>query len=287
MKKILLSCLLFIFSYNAHASENICSRDRVATNAFNNFILIQERVFNDALKKSSVHIKSNDNYINEDSHAEFDDCGALLKLRSHKTIKSKIKDNSLINQMDFAMDKKDGKWHYNMIFKIDYLEPDGVIKNMMKQEMKGAFLTDSNGRINKSEDTSDIFGGGNHQSAQAITTFLTDDQGRLVESNRVSTLKGDSVKTIYHYDSQNQLIKVDSDSTTIEFTYGNNNRELSSKKVQKFFTTETTITTCQAWNEFDRCTDARQHISILIKSDKDKKDNIYNHLAEIKYDYVY
>lgn len=117
--------------------------------------------------------------------------------------------------------------------------------------------------------------------------LLIDDKDRLSESNRVSTLKNDSVKTVYNYDDQNRLIKTASDSTTVEFTYGNDNRELSSKKVQKFFTTETTITTCNEWNEFGRCTNARQNISILIKDDKDGKDHIYNHLANIKYDYVY
>lgn len=287
MNKLLLSCLVFIFSYNAHASEKFCSTDRVATNAFNNSILIQERSFNDSLKKSSVYIESDDDYIHEDSRAEFDDCGALLTLRSNKIIKSKINANSLVNQIDIAMDKKDGAWLYSMVFKIDIIEQDGAIKNMMTQEMKGEFLTGSDGRINKSEDTSTIPGGKNDQLTQAVTTFLIDDKGRLSESNRLSTLKNDSVKTVYDYDDQSRLIKIASDSTTVEFTYGNDNRELGSKKVQKLFTTETTDTTCKEWNEFGRCTHARQDISILIKNDKDGKDHTYNHLAGIKYDYVY
>ena len=192
-----------------------------------------------------------------------------------------------MNQIDIAMDKKDGVWQYNMVFKIDFIEQDGAIKNMMAQEMKGEFLTGNDGRINKSEDSSNILGGKNNELTQAVTTFLIDDKGRLSESNRLSTLKNDSVKTVYGYDDQSRLIKIASDSTSVEFFYGNDNRELSSKKVQKFFTTETTLTTCKQWNEFARCTNARQDISILIKDDKNGRDHIYNHLADIKYDYVY
>lgn len=289
MNKILLSCLVFVFSYNAHSSEKICSRDRIATNAFNNSILIQDRMVNDSLKKSSMYIESNDDYINENSHAEFDDCGALLTLRSNKIIKTKNNNNknSLVNQIDISMDRKDREWHYNMVFKIDYLEQDGAIKNLMTQEMKGKFLTDASGRINKSEDTSNIVGGKNHELTQAVTTFLVDDKDRLSESHRVSTLQNDSGKTVYDYDDQNRLIKIASDSTTLEFTYGSDNRELSSKKVQKSFTTETTDTTCKQWNKFGRCTNARQNTLILIKDDKNGQDHIYKHPADIKYDYVY
>lgn len=287
MKKILLLCLAFTFASDAYSSEKACSRDEVSANAFNNFILVQDQSFNDSLKEVSEHIESSDGYINSNSHVKFGHCGSLLEVRGKKITNAKIKDNSVVTQVDTVLDKKEGGWNYNMTFSISIVEKDGTTKNMMTQEMKGEFLTGSNGRINKSEDFSDILIGKNHESARAVTTFLIDDKDRLSQSNRVSTLNHDSVNKIYNYNSQNRLIKTSSDSTTEEFTYGSDNRELSSKMVQKFFTTETTITTCNDWNKFGRCTNAKQHISTLIKDDKSKQEHAYNHLADVKYDYIY
>ncbi|MDX7568944.1 hypothetical protein SJ550_26080, partial [Serratia marcescens] len=78
-----------------------------------------------------------------------------------------------------------------------------------------------------------------------------------------------------------------SGTTTGDFTYDNDDRELTSKEVMKSFTTETTTTTCKSWDKFGRCINAQQNISILIKDVKKNRDNVYNHVAEIKYDYVY
>jgi len=39
------------FLYNIQESEKFCSKDIVFTNVFNKFILIQEKSFNDSLKK--------------------------------------------------------------------------------------------------------------------------------------------------------------------------------------------------------------------------------------------
>lgn len=55
-------------------------------------------------------------------------------------------------------------------------------------ENDGGVLTGSNGRINKSEDISNLPGGKNHESTQAVTTFLIDDKDRLSESHRLSIL---------------------------------------------------------------------------------------------------
>jgi hypothetical protein len=55
----------------------------------------------------------------------------------------------------------------------------------------------------------------------------------------------------------------------------------------KSFTTETTTTTCKSWDKFGRCINAQQNISILIKDVKKNRDSVYDHVAEIKYDYVY
>ncbi|CQI91461.1 Uncharacterised protein [Yersinia rohdei] len=287
MKKSLLLCLTFIFSYNVHSSEQVCSKDMVSSNAFNNFILIQEQSFNDDIKKVYMHIESKDDYINNNSHVEFDDCGALLKLRNNRIIKTRNKNHVLVVQVNTVMDKNDVNWDYNMTFKMHTLEQGGSAKNLMIQEMKGKFLTGSDGKINKAEDTSNIFVGNNHEFGRSVTEFLIDDKGRLSESKRVSTLKNDNVNTVYNYDSQNRLIQTSSGSTTEEFTYGNDNRELSSKKVQKFFTTETTTTTCNNWNKFGRCTNAKQNISILINGNKGDGAHIYKHLADVKYTYVY
>ncbi|MET4864262.1 hypothetical protein L9H26_06125 [Morganella psychrotolerans] len=287
MKKSLLLCLMCSVSYNAHSSEKTCSGDMISVNAFNNFIFTQEQPFNDSLKEINLRIKSKDDYISNNTHAEFDGCGVLLKLKSNEVIKSQIKENILINATDMAINKNDKIWGYKMTFKMSAVNQDGIEKNIMLQKMSGKFQTDINGKINKSEDTSYVLIGKDRMSAKAVTTFLIDDKDRVSESSRVSTMKNDSVNTIYSYDSKNRLIQTRSGSTIEEFTYGDDNRELSSKKVQEFFTTETTVTTCKDWNKFGRCTDAEQDISVLIKGDKGKKDAIYNHHADIKYDYVY
>ena len=43
-----------------------------------------------------MHINSEDDYINDNSHVEFDDCGALLNLRGDRIIKSRNKDGFLV-----------------------------------------------------------------------------------------------------------------------------------------------------------------------------------------------
>ncbi|WP_262016892.1 hypothetical protein [Serratia liquefaciens] len=287
MRKILMLWLVFVFPYSAYPNENICTKDVISINAFNNFILVQEQSFGDSLKKSSMHINSEDDYINDNSHVEFDDCGALLKLRGDRIIKSRNKDGFLVTKTNTSMDKKDKIWRYNMTFEMYYLEQGGSKKDIMKQEMAGVFLTDVNGKINKSEDTSNIFVGKAKETGRAETVFLIDDKDRVSESNRVSTLKNDSGNTVYHYDALNRLIQTKSDATTVDLNYGNDNRELGSKKVQKFFTTETTTTICDKWNEFGRCTNAKQNISTSIENNKDGKEHVYNHNADVKYNYVY
>ncbi len=57
--------------------------------------------------------------------------------------------------------------------------------------------------------------------------------------------------------------------------------------VQTFSTTETTVTICKEWNKFGRCTRAERDITVLIESEKDKKDSVYKHHADIDYEYVY
>lgn len=215
-----------------------------------------------------MRIESKDDYIKADTQMEFDECGVLLSSRSNKTIRSRINNNVLLTQLNGAIDKNHKNWDYNMTFKMSMIEHDDAQSELITQKMSGSFLTDSNGKIIRSEDTSDISAGKNQQSGKAITTFSTDEAGRLSGSSRVSTLGNDSGNTVYSYDAKNRLIRTLSGSTTGDFTYDNDDRELTSKEVMKSFTTETTITTCKSWDTFGRCINAQQNISILIKDEK-------------------
>ncbi len=288
MRKSFLICLICGVSYNAYSSEEICSGDMISANDFNNFIFSQEQPFNDSLKEINLRIKSKDDYVSNSTHVEFDVCGRLLNLKSNEVVKSQINEHILISVKDAIVNENDKGWDYKVTFKMSTVnQEDGIENTFMLQKISGKFQTDSDGKINKSEDASSVFFGKEQMSAKAVTTFLTDDKGRVSESNRVSTMENDSVNTIYSYDSENRLIQTRSGSTTEDFTYDDQSRELSSKKVQEFFTTETTVTTCKDWNKFGRCTSAEQNISVLIKGDKGKKDAIYNHYADVEYDYVY
>ena len=288
MRKSFLICLICGVSYNAYSSEKICSGEVISANDFNNFIFSQEQPFNDSLREINLRIKSKDGYIKNNTHAEFDVCGRLVDLKSNEVVKSLINERVLISTTDTVINGNDKNWDYKMTFKMSAInQEDGIENTFMLQKTNGKFQTDSNGKINKSEDVSSVFFGKERMSAKAVTTFLTDDKGRLSESNRISTMKNDSVNTIYSYDSESRLIQTRSGLTTEDFTYDDHSRELSSKKVQEFFTTETTVTTCKEWNKFGRCTSAEQNISVLIKGDKSKEDTTYNHHADIEYDYVY
>lgn len=287
MKKLLCLCLPIIYSCNVYANEKICPEHLTPINAFNNMILTQDASARKIPKKVSMHIESKDDYIKADTQMEFDECGALLSSRSSKTIKSRINNNVLLTQLQGSIDKNHNNWDYDMTFKMSMIESGADKHALMTQKMSGKFLTDLNGKIIRSEDTSDISAGKNHQSGKAITTFSTDDTGRLSGSSRVSTLGNDSSNTVYSYDAKNRLTRMISGATTEDFTYDNDDRELTSKEVMKSFTTETTTTTCKSWDKFGRCINAQQNISILIKDVKKNRDNVYNHVAEIKYDYVY
>lgn len=287
MKKLLLLCLPVIYSCNVYSSEKTCSESSSSVNTFNNMILAQDASTKQTPKKVSMRIESKDDYIKADTQMEFDECGALLRSRSNKTIRSRINNNVLLTQLNGAIDKNHKNWDYNMTFKMSMIEHGDAQSELFTQKMSGSFLTGSNGKIIRSEDTSDIFAGKNQQSGKAITTFSTDEAGRFSGSSRVSTLGNDSGNTVYSYDAKNRLIRTLSGSTTADFTYDNDDRELTSKEVMKSFTTETTTTTCKSWDEFGRCINAQQNILILIKDEKKNRDNVYDHVAEIKYDYVY
>ncbi len=287
MKKLLLLCLPVIYSCNVYSSEKACSENLSSVNTFNNMILAQDSSTKKIPKKVSMRIESKDDYIKADTQMEFDECGALLSSRSNKTIRSRVNNNILLTQLNSAIDKNHKNWDYNMTFKMSMIEHGDAQSELLTQKMSGSFLTDSNGKIIRSEDTSDISVGKNQQSGKAITTFSTDKAGRLSGSNRVSTLGNDSGNTVYSYDAKNRLIRTLSGTTIADFTYDNDDRELTSKEVMKSFTTETTTTTCESWDKFGRCINAQQNISILIKDEKKNRDNVYDHVAEIKYDYVY
>lgn len=275
------------FSYNVYAGENTCSAEIAAINAFNNFIFTQEQPFNDSVKEMKMHIKSSDDYIESNAYVKFDDCGRLLILENSKVVKSRIKENVIVNAFNIRINKKDEGWRYNMTFKLSDIDQHGVDNILMTQRMHGKFLTGKNGKITKSEDTSYATLSGEHMKFKAETRFLSDDKGRLSKSDRVSTQPNDSSNTRYFYDDKDRLIRNQSDSTTEEYTYTEDGKESGSTMIQIFFTTETTVTTCKEWNKFGRCTRAKRDITELIKSEKDKKDSVYKHHAEIDYEYVY
>ncbi len=197
------------------------------------------------------------------------------------------KDSNLVIQFSSTLDKNHSNWDYSSTFNMSMIENDNTRHELMAQEISGTVLTDDGGRIVRSEEASDLLIKQKHQSSKAVTTFLADDAGRLSKAKRVSTLGNDSGNTVYSYGAKNRLIRTKSGTTTADFTYDNDDRELASKEVMKSFTTETTITTCKSWDKFGRCINAQQNISILIKDVKKNRDNVYDHVAEIKYDYVY
>lgn len=287
MKKSMLLFLPLIYSCNVYANKNLCSKKTSANNAFNNAILAQESSAKKTPKKISMRITSKDDYISADSQVEFDDCGTLLHSRAKKTVRSQINKSILVIQFSSTLDKNHSNWDYSSTFNMSMIENDNTRHELMAQEISGTVLTDDGGRIVRSEEASDLLIKQKHQSSKAVTTFLADDAGRLSKVKRVSTLGNDSGNTVYSYDAKNRLIRTTSGTTTADFTYDNDDRELASKEVMKSFTTETTTTTCKSWDEFGRCINAQQNILILIKDEKKNRDNVYDHVAEIKYDYVY
>lgn len=287
MKRLLLLSLIYGFSYNVYADENNCSAETAAVNAFNNFIFMQEQPFNDSVKEMKVHIKSSDDYIDNSSYVKFDDCGRLLILENNKVVKSRIKENVIVNAFNIRINKKDEGWRYNMTFKLSDIDQHGVDNILMMQRMHGKFLTGNDGKITKSEDTSYATFGDERMKFKAETRFLSDNKGRLSKSDRVSTQPNDNSNTRYFYDDKDRLIRTQSDSTTEEYTYTDDGKESGSTMVQTFSTTETTVTTCKDWNKFGRCTRAERDITVLIESENGENDSVYKHHAEIDYVYVY
>lgn len=287
MRKLLLLSLMCAFSYNVYAGENNCSAETAAINTFNNFIFSQEQPFNDSVKEMKMHIKSNDDYIESNAYVKFDDCGRLLILENSKVVKSRIKENVIVNAFNIRINKKDEGWHYNMTFKLSGIDQHGVDNTFMLQRMHGKFLTGNNGKITKSEDTSYVTLGDERMKFKAETRFLSDNKGLLSKSDRVSTQPNDSSNTQFFYDDKDRLIRTQSDTTTEEYTYTADGKVSGSTMVQKFSTTDTTVTTCKEWNKFGRCTRAERDITVLIKSTNGEKDSVYKHHAEIDYEYVY
>ncbi|UBX49081.1 hypothetical protein LDO51_18435 [Providencia alcalifaciens] len=287
MKKVLLS-LPLMCSFYAYAGEQNCSADTIAINNFNNFVFAQERPFNDSLKEMNARTTSQDDYINNTVQTKFDNCGALIELTGHEVVRFSIHDTVTVKSIDMIMKKNGRGWEYKVAFRLSVINQDNVENTLLQQKTTGKYLTDPNGKIIEAKDSSYTTNLDKSRIlTRADTRFLTDDNGRLSESNRVSTQENDSVKTTYHYDMRNRLIRTQSDSTVEEFTYGDDDRELSNKTIKEFFTTETTVTTSKSWNKFGRCTEAEQTITTLIKDEHGGKDSVYNYHANIKYDYVY
>ncbi|WP_240182731.1 hypothetical protein [Morganella morganii] len=233
MRKLLLLSLMYAFSYNVYAGENNCSAETAAVNAFNNFIFTQERSFNDSVKEMKIRIKSSDDYIDNSSYVKFDDCGRLLILENNKVVKSRIKENVIVNVVNIRINKKDEGWRYNMTFKLSDIDQHDVDNILMMQRMHGKFLTGNDGKITKSEDTSYATFGDERMKFKAETRFLSDNKGRLSKSDRVSTQPNDNSNTRYFYDDKDRLIRTQSDSTTEEYTYTDDGKESGSTMIQQ------------------------------------------------------
>ncbi len=289
MKKIHLLYLFSVafFSYSSHASEAKCLKESAQINAFNNFILYDESLPNDSLKEIRVQVKSKDDYLNSDVKVNFDNCGAVLTMEGSETKKFRNNGQELISTSHVNMNKTAKNWDYKFSFNMSIVDEKGVENQLVQQQSKGTYLTDNAGKIYKTIGTSNIVVGDEKTNGKSVTTYVTNEDGKLSESKQVGTLDTDNSTKKYFYDRNGLLIKTQTDSTVEEFSYDETGRELSMKSVAKLFTTETSVTTCKSWNEFGRCTKAEINASTFFKGENGKKDETRINHAEITFDLIY
>lgn len=288
MKKIHFACLLLLTSScTSFANEANCMKEVVQTNAFNNFILFEEIGPNDSLKEMKVRIKGIDDYLNGDSTVKFDECGALLSMKGNQTKKFKNNDHVLISDSQVSMNKTGKDWDYEFGFKMSIIDKNGKEIDLVQQKVKGQFLTDEKGKINKAIDSSDTVVSGEETKGSSITKYKVNEDGKVSETIQLGTLPTDNSVKKYFYDEDGRLIKSQTESTTEEFSYDDKGRDLSVTSVQELFTTETSITTCKSWNESGRCTKAEINASTLFKGENGKKDETRTNQAEVTFDLIY
>lgn len=289
MKKICLLYMLLavLWGNTSQANEPDCPKDAASVNAFNNFILYDESITNDPLKEIKAQTTSKDGYLTGDVNVILDDCGALLTLEGTEIKKSENNGRVLIADSRVNIKKAVKDWDYEYVFKMTIIDENGVESELMQQKMKGKYQTDETGRINKAVDTSEIEYADENMTGKSETSFVINKDGKLSELKRLSTLNNDNSTKKYFYDQNGRLIKTETDTGSDEFFYDETGRELRIKSIKALFTNELSTTTCNAWNDYGRCTKAELNAATVFKGKNSNENKVVKNQADISFDYKY
>ncbi|MHC9060901.1 hypothetical protein [Pantoea sp. y20] len=255
MAKIKASALLSflsLFAFDASSAE--CSPQQVQNNKMNNFILFDEPPSADTPKSMELTIESRDGFIHSSVSAVFSRCGESIKAGFAKEKNYQTGSRVLTATYSADINKKEYGWKTNLKFDNAMTDTDSKKKTEpFSQRVEGVILLGKNRVISKSGERFEAMTGNLNQIGVAKTSYRFDATGRLLRTDRRSTLRSDNAKTIYEYDASGRLLQKRSASVLDIYSYDQSGREFCLTSTATYFTIEKTVTTCPEWNKLGNC----------------------------------
>ncbi|WP_345830938.1 hypothetical protein AAGR08_22880 (plasmid) [Pantoea sp. BRR-3P] len=281
IKASALLSLLSLFAFDASSAE--CSPQQVQNNKMNNFILFDEQPSADTPKAIEITIESRDGFIHSSVSAIFSRCGELIKADFANEKNYQTGSRVLTATYSAEINKKEYGWKTNLQFDNAMTDKDSKKRTeLFSQQVEGVVLLGKNGVISKSGERFEAMTGNLKQIGVANTSYRFDASERLLITDRRSNLRSDNAKTVYEYDARGRLLQKRSASVLDIYSYDQTGRELSLTSTATYFTIEKTVTTCQEWNEFGKCTLAHQRITITTPNARSGVNSIQKHDAILK-----
>lgn len=281
--------LLFLLSFcitRANGAE--CTDNEKRINEVNSRILYDLNNVTKTPKTIEMSTVSEDGYIQEKGNVSFSRCGELMSGLMFQEKKSIAPKGTLTTTFKYSLSKQDDGWSYRYDFKmVDTDRATQQQKQLSEQHTDGIFLLNKYGVISRSSDRSEMTTGTVKNAGIADTAFTLDNNNQLKDVTRTSNIRSDNSKTNYEYDDKGRLKIKRSATEVAEYTYDELGREKSLFSTKTYFTIDKTLTTCKSWNSNGQCTLAEQQTKIIIPGIGESKDKIEEHIATLKYDYVY
>ncbi|MBB1201830.1 hypothetical protein EGM70_16230 [Enterobacteriaceae bacterium 89] len=286
--KNLYMTLLSLCTFPTFAAQ--CTAEILAKNKLNYFILSSQQARTEIPKSVSIVIDSPDGYLRSSLQANFSQCGELIGGRMKEVKISTTEKTVFTATSEIQLNKTEFGWRIQV-------NSNGIIddKNSQKttpvyrQALEGMYQLNEKGIISRTVNRS-VFSATKPEDKDKTTSGTIDytfnSSGLLASAVSKGSRALDNNTIEYSYDDNHRLIKTQSPSTTEEYGYDNEGRELTQSKTQTYFTIEKTLTTCEDWNSHGECTRANMDITIT-PINRTGKQYVEKHKAVVTTKYEY
>lgn len=284
--KAVLVCVALPCSSIAVAAA--CSSEQIAVNQVNASILVDQTPSFVVPKSINMLIESKDGFMQGKGAFTFDHCGGLLQADIVQGRNEKAPKGILTTIFSMHASRREYGWDTVMTFRNSFTETL-TEKNTLfvNAQIKGAYLVNSKGAIEKSGDITEGIYGTLKQTSTAMTHYQYNAKGQIVSAKRTSSLKSDRTFTHFNYNAAGQLTGKQSASRKSEYSYDKSGRLAKEISIQFFSTTEKAVTRCLKRDKFDQCINAVEHVTIIIPDNAGGKDQIEEHDVNVNRSYIY